>query len=247
MKKPIPESYKKVLLQIAKEGPQTKYEIEKKTTVNHASIHDAVKYFIATKAFEGKKVGFTRTGQAKTKYKITLKGLCNTLADSDQLWWDMDKYAERWSGWLPILDYYDVFEKHNVLDSFKWHLQAAIKDVVNRVEQLERQPLFQRMGIPSFLDDPHLGLIELMMSFTNSLLRDICFDQDFAVGADWAISKKGVVMSKDLKDRWIQVLRENPEFRQLAKSVIERNLEDKRRELKVQEARLKFLDGLEKQ
>lgn len=105
-RQPIPQTYKKVLLQIAKEGPQTKYDVEKKTKVNHASIHEAVKHFLKAGALEGKKVGVTRTGQAKIKYGLTLLGLCLTVQTADSR--DYDEVILKWKHFLPL-----VFGKWN--------------------------------------------------------------------------------------------------------------------------------------
>lgn len=100
-RQPIPQTYKKVLLQIAKEGPQTKYDVEKKTKVNHASIHEAVKYFIKVGDVEGKKVGVTRTGQAKIRYELTFLGLWRIVEIADSK--DYDEVFPKLKRFLPLI------------------------------------------------------------------------------------------------------------------------------------------------
>jgi len=63
-------------LYIASVGPQTKYEIETGTEVNHASIHDAVEKFKRMRVLMGEAIGLTRTGQQKIRYRLTLYGFC---------------------------------------------------------------------------------------------------------------------------------------------------------------------------
>jgi len=91
---PIPESHKKVLLHIAKEGPQTKYEIEIKTKINHASVHEAIKNLLNLGLVEGEKIGTTRIGLPKTKYKLNFHGLLRAIRISDLK--DLDKIIEKW-------------------------------------------------------------------------------------------------------------------------------------------------------
>jgi predicted transcriptional regulator len=97
----IPESYKKVLLQVAKEGPQTKYDIEKKTKVNHASVHEAIKYFVKVGDVEGKKVGVTRTGQAKIIYELTFSGIWQIVKIIDPK--DYDEVFPKLKSFLPLI------------------------------------------------------------------------------------------------------------------------------------------------
>jgi hypothetical protein len=99
--RPIPKTYGKVLLQIAKEGPQTKYEIETVTKVNHASVHEAIRYFLKVGELEGEKIGITRVGLPKTNYKLTFSGLCRALITAEKQ--DYDKIIHKWRHLEPLL------------------------------------------------------------------------------------------------------------------------------------------------
>ena len=100
-KQSITESLKKVLLQIAKEGPQTKYKIEKYTKVNHASIHEAVKNLVNAGVLEGEQIGKTRIGLPKTQYRLTFYGLCIALSVAEPK--DYDKIIQKWKHLEPLL------------------------------------------------------------------------------------------------------------------------------------------------
>jgi hypothetical protein len=86
---------------VAEEGPQTKYEVEKKTKVNHASVHEAVKHLLDMGAFEGEKVGITRVGLSKVKYKLTFFGFC--AAALSPVPKNYRKIAENWGHLEPLM------------------------------------------------------------------------------------------------------------------------------------------------
>jgi len=80
---PLAGSERKVLVHIALTGKQTKYDIEKKTGINHASVHDAIEEFKKTGFLEGIEIGKTRTGQPKTEYSLTFYGASLALLNLD--------------------------------------------------------------------------------------------------------------------------------------------------------------------
>jgi len=98
---PIPESHKKVLFYIAKTGAKTKYEIEKGTRINHASIHEAVKNLVKTGALQGDQIGTTRIGLPKIKYKLTFFGLCLSMQIANSR--DYDEIIVNWKNLAPLL------------------------------------------------------------------------------------------------------------------------------------------------
>lgn len=97
----MPGSHKKVLVYIALEGPKTKYDIEKGTKINHASIFQAVKNFLDSGALEGEVIGTTRTGLPKTNFGLTFLGLVMALQITDIR--NYKKIIHKWRNLEPIL------------------------------------------------------------------------------------------------------------------------------------------------
>jgi DNA-binding MarR family transcriptional regulator len=98
-KQPIPESQKRVLIQIAEKGPQTKYEIEKQTGVNHASIHEIVNAFVKAGLLKDRKTGVTRVGLPKRTYSLTLHGLCAVIGHLKE---HSLEIIEKWAHLEPV-------------------------------------------------------------------------------------------------------------------------------------------------
>jgi len=131
------ESQKKVLLQIAKKGPQTKYNVEKETKVNHASVHEAVQHFLHARIFQGEKVGVARTGLPKTKYKLTFLGVCLAMIVADSQ--DYDNITMNWGFLFPqVLGKWKHFKSigfgTEFLEAFSWVLTWVFEWGYNREE-----------------------------------------------------------------------------------------------------------------
>ena len=200
-KQPIPASFKKVLLQIAREGPQTKYDIEKKTKVNHASVHDAIKHFIKTGVLEGEKVGITRTGQAKTKYKITFAGIWPIIEviESKQY----DEIFPKLKHFLPLLfGKWIYFRNHGLSE-----------ELVKALNWLNREVDYWR--IDEIWTQNQLNLVPEELRF------------DFE---GWVMDRFGdyVFMFQPLnaKTEWLKAFREDNELKQWAIKRIERLLNE---------------------
>jgi len=95
----MPESYKKVLLHIAQEGPKTKYQIEKETRLSHATVHEAIYVLSNYGQIEGKTVGTTRVGLPKTQYSLTPRGLIEAILEVE----DMGKIIQKWKHIEPVI------------------------------------------------------------------------------------------------------------------------------------------------
>ncbi|MGQ9642194.1 MAG: hypothetical protein ACUVUF_08815 [Candidatus Bathycorpusculaceae bacterium] len=135
----ITESLKKVLLQIANEGPQTKYRIEKYTKVNHASIHEAVKNLVNAGVLEGEHIGTTRIGLPKTQYKLTFYGLCIALAVAKRE--DYDKIIQKWKHLEPLLLGRWAHLKQKIgrkeAEDFIFHASSAVKEYSSPEKAME--------------------------------------------------------------------------------------------------------------
>lgn len=69
--------------------------------MNHASLHEAVKYFAKVGEVEGKKVGVTRTGQAKITYELTFSGIWQIVKIIDPK--DYDEVFPKLKRFLPLI------------------------------------------------------------------------------------------------------------------------------------------------
>ena len=97
----FPENYVRVLLHIAIGGPKTKYQIEKETKLNHATIHEAIRVLLAHKQIRGKVVGTTRVGLPKTEYGLTPRGLFEAIEVAKAEY--TEKIVQKWKHIEPIL------------------------------------------------------------------------------------------------------------------------------------------------
>jgi hypothetical protein len=100
-----------ILTCIAKLGkPQTKYQIEKKTRINHASLHQAVEKLKEIKAIIGKEIGKTRANQSKTAYALTFYGVSVVIMNSNST--SFPNIVQNWGFVEPILiEKWNYFEK----------------------------------------------------------------------------------------------------------------------------------------
>jgi len=179
--RPLPESHKKVLLGIAKKGPQTKYKIEKETKVNHASTHEAVKNLLNMGMLEGEEVGTTRVGLPKTEYKLTFFGFYMALKNADGE--DYGQIIKKWRYLEPLLlgkwDYFvqkvgkeqtknflllnDYFVKKGWRKSSDYFLFCGSKTIIARSSKLEEiieafrknlvSDLFEWFSRPVYIDE----------------------------------------------------------------------------------------------
>ena len=83
------------------EGPKTKYDVEKGTKVNHASVFEAVNNLHKLGALEGQIIGTTRTGLPKTNFGLTFFGLITVLKNIDVK--NYKKIIHNWKHLEPIL------------------------------------------------------------------------------------------------------------------------------------------------
>jgi len=96
----MPRSYIRVLLHIAKQGPKTKYQIERETKISHATIHEAIRVLLACRQIKGEKIGTTRVGLPKVEYGLTPRGLIESLYVAKRE--DVEKIVQIWKYVEPL-------------------------------------------------------------------------------------------------------------------------------------------------
>lgn len=87
----LPKSQRNILTDLALKGPnpaklQTKYQIEKDTAINHASICEAIDKLALkgpNQALIGENIGETRCRKQSVKYNLTLYGVWAAIVNSD--------------------------------------------------------------------------------------------------------------------------------------------------------------------
>jgi hypothetical protein len=207
---PIVESQRKVLLHIALSGiPQTKYEIEKITGVNHASVHEAVKKLKEIGALEGKEIGKTRTGQPKTEYTLTLYGVCLAILHADRKNQEAyGKIAEKWVRLEPVtLGKWKYFNQKKDLGK-----EVANAFLVNGA--------FAYVGEKELLDSGELSLDDFRVCAIELLIENArCYIEAFHNSKDdpeaW---KEYVHWYRDVNpettlEMWITAIKEDPELK----------------------------------
>lgn len=159
----LPTSQLKILKHLALQGPepkepQTKYQIQKNTKINHASVCEAVDTLLKLGALEGERIGKTRTGQPMTKYSLTLSGVGLALSRCDQKNGLVDvriypAVASKWSSEEPILlgKYHYLTTKLGedvakaILFSNAWHMAGESDWEIDDLRVHAIDEMFQRV------------------------------------------------------------------------------------------------------
>jgi len=199
MSQSLPESHRKILLHVAERGPQNKYRIEKETKLNHATVHKAVKNLSHMKLLQGKKVGKARTGRAKIEYKPTFLGLLYAIELSD-IRRNLNKIIEKWRHLEPlILAKLDQIKQKVGDKPFEDFMEAVILYAARQVSKGE-DPIkdFRERAIIWWLD--WLGGIHYLMYLPKEKLE---------------LEKKYGQTVEQTLEKWITVLREDPQLKKL--------------------------------
>jgi hypothetical protein len=206
----------KVLIQIAKWGPQTKYVIEKRTKVNHASVHEAVEYFVEVGDVKGEKVGVTRTGQAKTEYSLDFPGIWEILKKIEAE--DYDEVFPSFGRFLPLL-----FGKW-----FYFRKQGLAEEFLRTLGYINREVDFWGIARTWKLDNAAWVPNEVRFDYEGYVMDRF---GDFV----FMLQPAGV------KERWLKAFRGDGELRQWAIERIERLLKEGRRLMDSHEKNLEML------
>lgn len=198
----MPESYKVVLMCIVKKGPQIKYEIEKETKVNRATVYKAVERFVAAGALEARKIGVARTGLQITRYDLTLLGLCMALDIS------------------PTRHYGVILNKWGHLDPV---LLGRWEYFFNKVgEEQATQNLFQAAyvalkSVSKKEDFPQKAVQELFEYFEQKILYPKVEGRERL--------NQQLVFDKEQLKKWAEAFRGDPKLKRLAVNYVKQKAE----------------------
>lgn len=201
----LPQSLQKVLLEIAKEGPETKYQVEKATKVNHASVHENVKKLLSWGAVEGEEIGITRTGQPKISYKLTFWGFCLAIRTADI--GDIDKIVKKWRHLEPLmLGKWEYFkEKIGVKEA---------EDFLVRGARTRFGLKLKSIGPEEF----RVGAVRELFVWHKKALA--CGDRDFQVDYEKEYGRS----PKQSFERWLEAFKDDPELNDYALKYVEGRL-----------------------
>lgn len=200
------QSQKKVLRYLAEKGPATKYEIEKITKVNHASVHEAIKKFLGYQFIEGETIGITRVRLPKIQYRLNFHGLLAALRIAD--WKDIGKIVQKWTHLEPLLlgKWKYLIEKLGRRGEVEMFLQrgAAIIHRYHHDEEIIEE--FREEAVRRLFDYFRVQLPTTTAEFEHDFKREFghTFEESFK--------------------KWLEAFREDPQLKKLATKYITETL-----------------------
>ncbi|MFC1487075.1 hypothetical protein ACFLRN_05235 [Thermoproteota archaeon] len=207
LNRPLPKSHKKVLLYISMEGPKTKYEIEKGTRINHASIFEAIKNLNKLGAIKGKKIGTTRTGLPKTNFGLTFLGLGKALQITD------------------VKNYNGIIQKWKHLEPILFGRWSYFKEKVGRKETERFFLQSVRWSFPSSRSE------EMMEDFRSeaivahfAMFREEIFDSDPEIfpesGYEQSDKKLRRLKHVQVFEKWLEAFKNDPQLMEYVRGII---------------------------